>query len=142
MSLKLDQCRLRNSAIFLPSLDGGCFTATPCFFELCLRCAEISICEPDVRVYVETPSATPNDILYNQQWNMKAINAPGAWQSGQFGDPKQQVRVWLLLTTACGAALPSRQAASSAECSMLLSYGCSAVRDMEGQRVGCGLRQK
>ena len=63
----------------------------PRMFELRLAGAEISICEPDVRVSVETPSATPNDILYNQQWNMRAINAPGAWQTGQFGDPKQQV---------------------------------------------------
>ena len=75
----------------MPHLGLGSFTAPTCMCERRLCCAEISICEPDVRVSVETPSATPDDILYNQQWNMRAINAPGAWQTGQFGDPKQQV---------------------------------------------------
>lgn len=53
--------------------------------------AEISICEPDQRVKVEAPSATPNDPLYPQQWNMKAIGVDKAWAKGQFGDPQRQV---------------------------------------------------
>lgn len=54
--------------------------------------AEITICEPDQRVKVEAPSATPNDPLYTQQWNMKAINVDKVWAKGQFGDPQRRVR--------------------------------------------------
>ncbi len=53
--------------------------------------AEISICEPDQRVKVEAPSATPNDPLYPMQWNMKAIGVDKAWAKGQFGDSQRRV---------------------------------------------------
>ena len=53
--------------------------------------AEITICEPDSRVRVEGPSATPDDPLYTQQWNFRAINVPAVWQQGQFGDPQRRV---------------------------------------------------
>lgn len=55
------------------------------------RCAEITVCEADQRVQVETPSATPNDPLYAQQWNFKAINMQRAWATGQYGDPQKRV---------------------------------------------------
>ncbi len=53
-------------------------------------CTEITICEPDQRVSIEATSASPNDPLYPQQWNMQAIKAPAAWQTGQMGDPNRQ----------------------------------------------------
>ena len=49
------------------------------------------MCEPDYPVKTDAPSATPNDPLYNQQWNMAAIKLPTVWQAGQFGDPQRQV---------------------------------------------------
>ena len=49
------------------------------------------MCEPDFPVKTDVPSATPNDPLYNQQWNMAAIKLPTVWQAGQFGDPQRQV---------------------------------------------------
>ncbi|EIE18942.1 subtilisin-like protein [Coccomyxa subellipsoidea C-169] len=52
---------------------------------------EITICEPDQKVKVEAPSATPNDPLYAQQWNMKAIGVDKAWAKGQLGDPQRRV---------------------------------------------------
>ena len=55
------------------------------------RHAEITVCEPDFKVSVDTPSATPNDPLYNQQWNMQAIKVPTVWSGGQLGDPQRQV---------------------------------------------------
>lgn len=57
---------------------------------MCWR-AEISVCEPDFKVSVDAASATPNDPLYNQQWNMQAIKVPTVWSGGQFGDPNRQV---------------------------------------------------
>ena len=56
--------------------------------------AEITVCEPDQRVQVEAPSATPNDPLYAQQWNLKAINMPKAWAMGQYGDPQKRVSTY------------------------------------------------
>ncbi len=58
--------------------------------------AEITVCEPDFKVSVDGPSATPNDPLYNQQWNMQAIKVPTVWSGGQFGDPNRQVCVFYL----------------------------------------------
>ena len=49
------------------------------------------MCEPDFKVSVDAPSATPNDPLYNQQWNMQAIKVPTVWSGGQLGDPQRQV---------------------------------------------------
>ncbi|CAL5226790.1 g9651 [Coccomyxa viridis] len=59
---------------------------------------EISVCEPDFKVSVDAASATPNDPLYNQQWNMQAIKVPTVWSGGQFGDPNRQVRVCMVDT--------------------------------------------
>ncbi|CAL8463962.1 g3497 [Coccomyxa elongata] len=59
---------------------------------------EITVCEADQRVQVETPSATPNDPLYAQQWNFKAINMQKAWATGQYGDPQKRVRVCMVDT--------------------------------------------
>ncbi|CAK0786319.1 hypothetical protein CVIRNUC_009532 [Coccomyxa viridis] len=59
---------------------------------------EITVCEPDFPVKTDAPSATPNDPLYNQQWNMAAIKLPTVWQAGQFGDPQRQVRVCMVDT--------------------------------------------
>ena len=67
--------------------------------------AEITICEPDQKVKVEAPSATPNDPLYAQQWNMKAIGVDKAWAKGQLGDPQRRVstsQLTLPYSSMCG----------------------------------------
>ena len=59
--------------------------------DICHILTDVTICEPDLHVKTDVGSATPNDPLYSQQWNMKAINVAKAWAQGQTGDPKQQV---------------------------------------------------
>lgn len=48
--------------------------------------ADVTSCEPDVRVSIDTPSAKPDDPDYPQQWNMADIQMPTLWGTNQFGN--------------------------------------------------------
>lgn len=64
-----------------------------------IQSAGLLFCERDAPVTLDAPSAKPNDPLYPQQTNLKAIKVPDVWQAGQFGSNK--VLAFLLLGHPC-----------------------------------------
>lgn len=56
--------------------------------------AEVSYCEVDVQVSTDSSSntsATPDDTLFSQQWDLPHVNAPLAWAAGYTGSPAVRV---------------------------------------------------
>lgn len=53
----------------------------------------VQFCEPDSEVGLvnEAASATPNDPLFGQQYNIPAINLPAVWELGVFGSTNVSV---------------------------------------------------
>ena len=58
--------------------------------------AELKLCEPDQSVTLNGPSNTPLDPLNLQQWDLKSMSMPGAWQRNAYGS--KYVRVCMVDT--------------------------------------------
>ena len=73
-------------------------------------------CEPDVRVTIDAPSATPNDPDYTNggQWDIPLINVPAVWQQQQFGS--SAVKVCMVCGRRVAAALQARPLGMLADC--------------------------
>lgn len=66
---------------------------------MCLL-ADVTSCEPDFRVTIDAPSATPDDPDYKtQQWDMNITQVQKVWAAGNFGS--QNVRVCVVRRPHC-----------------------------------------
>lgn len=59
-------------------------------------CTAAGYCEIDVQVSTDAGSATPDDKLFAQQWDMSHITVPAAWTAGFTGS--SDIRVCMIDT--------------------------------------------
>jgi hypothetical protein len=84
-------------------------------------------------VTVESPSASPNDPLYPQQWNFDAVNLQQVWQQGQFGDPQRRVSTTPAQLSPCGLLHPRHRFILDGDMSRMRRKEQGIGRDLQSE---------